>query len=193
MLRFAALSVLAICCLSSLVAQEIATSGNMRIADVPVTTQHGRSLHFYRDLVKGKVVAVNFIFTNCPTICPPMGANYGKLQKLLGDHADRVRLISISIDPNTDTPERLKAWSDQFDAAPGWTLVTGKKRDIETLLKTLKSFAADISTHSSTVLVGNDPAGFWTRANGLASPSELKAAVEKAAAVAATAPKGGPR
>src|SRR4026208_2489855 len=83
----------------------------MVIPDVAVVDQDGNKLHFYTDLIKGKTVAINFIFTNCTTICPPLAATFARLQKELGEKAGKdVHLISISVDPLTDTPERLKAW-----------------------------------------------------------------------------------
>ena len=79
------------------------------VPEITVLDQDGRKLNFFRDLVKGKTVAINFIFTTCTTICPPMGATFAKVQTLLGERAGKdVQMISISVDPVTDTPERLK-------------------------------------------------------------------------------------
>ncbi len=153
---------------------EIETVSDLNIPDVPVIDQDGTPKRFYTDLVKDKVVAVNFVFTTCTTICPPMGANFAKLQKLLGERAGRdVHLISVSVDPATDTPERLKAWGQKFGAGPGWTLVTGDREEITRLLKSLGVFTASISDHSPLVLMGNDARHQWTRAYGLAAPAKL--------------------
>lgn len=144
------------------------------IPDVEVLTQDGETVHFYRDLVAGKTVAMNFIFTTCRTICPPLGANFGKLQDLLGERAgDDVHLISVSVDPVTDTPERLRAWGETFGAGPAWTLVTGDKTQVTKLLKALQVFTADINDHSPVVLMGDADSGSWTRAYGLAPPPDL--------------------
>jgi protein SCO1/2 len=146
---------------------------NPKVPDVVLVNQHGERVRF-RDMVKNNVVAINFIFTTCTTICPPMGANFAKLQKLMGDRVGRdVRLISISVDPATDTPERLKAWSEQFAAGPGWTLLTGPRPDVVKLLKALQVFTADKWDHAPVVLIGSEVTGHWARANGLAAPSEL--------------------
>jgi protein SCO1 len=140
-------------------------------------------------------VAINFVFTNCTTICPPMGANFAKLQKLLGDRAGKdVHLISVSVDPVTDTPERLKAWAAKFGAGPGWTLVTGDRAEITRLLKALGTYTPDINDHSPLVLLGNEARHQWTRAYGLAPPAqiaELLAGLAPAPAAAAveTAPE----
>jgi protein SCO1/2 len=153
---------------------EVEEVSHLDIPDVPVLDQDGTPKRFYSDLVKDKVVAVNFVFTTCTTICPPMGANFAKLQKLLGERAGRdVHLISVSVDPATDTPERLKAWGQKFGAGPGWTLVTGDREEITRLLKSLGVFTASISDHSPLVLLGNDARHQWTRAYGLAAPAKL--------------------
>lgn len=157
------------------------TTSKMSIPDTPVIDQDGRKLNFYTDLVKGKSVAINFVFTTCTTICPPLAATFARVQKLSGDRAGRdFQLISISVDPATDTPPRLKAWSEKFSPAKGWTLVTGNKQDIDNLLKSLGGFSARIEDHSPTVLIGNDEKGVWTRAYGLAPPAKLLEVIESA-------------
>lgn len=153
---------------------EMEQAGELRIPDLPVLTQDGEEVHFYHDLVEGKVVAMNFIFTTCRTICPPLGANFGKLQQILDEQAGRdFHLISVSVDPVTDTPERLKAWGETFGAGPGWTLVTGDKGDVTRILKALQVFTPDFNDHSPVVLMGNAATGDWTRAYGLAPPGDL--------------------
>ncbi|HEV7892337.1 MAG TPA: SCO family protein [Pyrinomonadaceae bacterium] len=149
-------------------------SSKMTIPDVELLDQNGNKVRFYSDLVKGKTVAVNFIFTTCTTICPPLGATFARVQKELGERAGRdVRLISISVDPATDTPERLKAWAAKFHAAEGWTLVTGAKPQVDELLRALGAATASPADHSPTVLIGNDAKGQWTRTYGLARPAVL--------------------
>lgn len=146
----------------------------MNIPDTELLDQNGRKLHFYTDLVKGHTVVINFIFTTCTTICPPLGATFARVQKELGDKAGRdVRFISISVDPATDTPERLKAWGAKFHAADSWIFVTGNKPDVDELLRALGASSARREDHSPTVLIGNDAHGTWTRTYGLANTSTL--------------------
>jgi protein SCO1 len=150
------------------------------IPDVAVLTQDGEPRRFYSDLVRGRVVAMNFVFTTCTTICPPMGANFGRLQQELGERLGRdVHLISVSVDPTTDTPQRLAAWAARFGARDGWTLVTGDQQEVERLLKSLQVFNADIREHSPVVLIGDEARGEWTRAWGLAGPAELAAIIAR--------------
>src|SRR5262245_21608690 len=154
-------------------APEIAL-GRLVIPDVALVNQHGERVRFYRDLVKGRVVAINFIFTTCSTVCPVLGVQFSTLRELMGDRVGRdVTLISLSVDPVVDTPQRLKAWSERFDGGPGWTLLTGPKREVEALLKALHVFTPDKQAHTPTILIGNDATGTWRRTYGLVEPAAL--------------------
>jgi protein SCO1/2 len=157
-------------------------NSRMSIPDVELLDQDGRRVRFYSDLVRGKVVAVNFIFTTCTTVCPPLGATFARVQRELGERAGRdVHLISISVDPATDTPERMKDWGAKFKAGPGWTLVTGPKPQVDELLRALAASSARREDHTPTVLVGNDATGQWTRAYGLTPPAKLVRIISDAA------------
>jgi cytochrome oxidase Cu insertion factor (SCO1/SenC/PrrC family) len=154
----------------------------VQIPDTPVLDQNGKRLNFYTDLIKGKTVAINFIFTTCTTICPPLTATFRRVQMDLGEHADRdVQLISISVDPTTDVPERLRAFAAKFKAGPGWTFVTGDKPEIDKLLRALGAAVADKNDHTPMILIGNDRANYWTRTYGLAPPTTLARILAEAA------------
>ena len=148
----------------------------LNIADSPVIDQTGVPRRFYSDLVKDRVVVMNFIFTTCTTICPTMGATFSRVQRLLGDR--NVSLISVTVDPATDTPQRLDAWSKKLDARPGWTLVTGEKTEIDRLLKSLGVFTPSRETHTPTVLIGNARTGHWQRASGFATPAAIVSIID---------------
>src|SRR5271165_739082 len=122
----------------------------LTIPDVELVDQHGKKVRFYSDLIKGRVVAINTIFTTCTTICPLMGANIAKLSKMLSDAGDnQVNLISISIDPVVDTPQRLDEWSRKFGpTGTDWTLLTGPKPEIDGLLKALQVFTPEKQDHA---------------------------------------------
>jgi protein SCO1/2 len=165
--------------------------GTLNVPDVPLVDQDGKPVRFYTDLVKGRVVAINFVFTTCTTICPPMGANFARLEKLVAGRD--VHLISVSIDPAADTPGRLKEWSRKFGAGPGWTLVTGDRDEVIRLLKALGVYTASITDHSPLVLLGNEPAHRWTRAYGLAAPAKLAELIDRIAAPSAGAALREPR
>ncbi len=161
-----------------------------QIPDATVYDQEGRRLHFYSDLVRGKTVAINFIFTTCTTICPPLTATFRRVQQLMGERAGKdVHLISISVDPATDVPERLKEFAGKFKAGPGWTFVTGSKPEIDRLLASLGGAVADKNDHTPMILVGNDSAHFWTRTYGLAPASQIASLLTDAVSRSAASSK----
>jgi protein SCO1 len=170
-------------------------TGDMKIPDTPVFDQTGKQLRFYTDLVRGKTVAIEFIFTTCTTICPPLTATLRKVQQELGDRVGRdIELISVTVDPANDTPDRMKEFSARFGAGPGWAFVTGSESDITSLLKALGGYVDDRNEHSPMILIGNDQAGYWTRTYGLAPASKLVQLINEAAAKparAAAQPTGG--
>ncbi len=149
----------------------VVAGSKMNIPDIELVDQNGKKVHFYTDLVKGQTVAINFIFTTCTTICPPLGATFARVQKEMA--GKDVRFISISVDPTTDTPERLKAWGAKFHAGDGWTFVTGDKPQVDELLRALGASTARREDHSPTILIGNDGHGIWTRTYGLANTTKL--------------------
>lgn len=157
----------------------LGSTKKLMIPDVEVLDQEGHALHFYSDLVKGKTVAINFIFTNCTTICPPLAATFARVQKEMGDKVGKdVHFISISVDPLTDTPERLKAWGAKFKAGDGWTFVTGNKPEMDKLLNALGASVSRREDHTPAVIIGNDVKGVWTRTYGLARTSQLVGLIE---------------
>lgn len=144
------------------------------IADVSVLDQDGQAHRFYSDLVKGRIVAINFIYTECGTACPLLGVAFSHLQEELGARLGaEVSLISVTVDPARDTPARLAQWAAKYGARPGWTVVTGKTPDIAQLLRSLGSTTGAREEHATMVLIGDDAAGRWTRAYGLLSGAEL--------------------
>lgn len=145
------------------------------LPDVTVLTASGTRVPF-RQLIANRTVAINFIFTSCPAVCPLMGAAFGKVQSQLGKR--NVTLISVSIDPQTDTPERLAQWGHRFGARPGWTLVTGAKPDIDRLLKAFGVYSSSPGTHSPAAFVADTRRGVWRKVDGLASPSAFLGVID---------------
>ena len=149
-------------------------SGKLSIPDVVLLDQDGRKVRFYTDLIKGKVVIINFVFTSCTIVCPPLGANFARIQTALGERLGKdVHLISITRDPEMDTPAKLRTWGAKFGARPGWTLVTGEKAQIDEVLLALIGDIARKGEHSAIVLVGSDARGVWKQDYGLAAPARL--------------------
>lgn len=160
---------------------ESGSDSSPRIPDVTIQDQNGQSLNFYRDLVKGKVVAVNFVFTTCTAICPSLTTTFRRVQQQLAEQKVPAQLISISVDPTVDTPERLQQFAAKFKAEPGWTFVTGNTSDIDSILKAFGVSVANKNDHTPMVLIGNEEARYWTRAYGLSSPTALVKLITEAA------------
>jgi len=151
-----------------------------RVPDVELITADAKPVRFYTDLVKDRTVVITFVFTTCTTICSPVAANVAHLQALLDDRmATDVNLVSVSIDPVTDTPGRLNAWAMMFEPEPGWSFVTGDKVFVDRLLKDLAVFTPTIEDHAPILLVMNDRTGACAYANALAPPEELADLVDR--------------
>jgi protein SCO1/2 len=142
--------------------------------DTVLVDQDGVERQFYSDLIKGKVAIVNVMFTTCENSCPVMEANFERIEKWLGPRlgAD-VRLISISIDPETDTPSRLKAYAQRFNARPGWYFLGGRKDNVELILRKLGLYVEQKQDHLNLFLIGNDRTGLWKKALGISDPDKL--------------------
>jgi protein SCO1/2 len=143
-------------------------------SDVELINQDGEKLRFYNDVLKNKVVVVNVFFTTCVSVCPPMNRNMEMIQEALGDRLGKqVFLVSISIDPENDTPPKLKEYARRFHARPGWTFLTGKKENVDWALYKLGQYVDKKDDHSTIIIVGNEPKGLWKKAFGLAKADEL--------------------
>lgn len=140
--------------------------------NVELTTQDGKVVHFYDDLLKGKVVVINLIYTHCVDACPLETARLVQVQKMLGDMVGKdIFFYSITIDPKRDTPAVLKDYAEKYHAGPGWTFLTGKKDDIDLISKKMGLYqepdANDRDGHMPALLIGNEATGQWIR-NGAA-------------------------
>jgi protein SCO1/2 len=143
-------------------------------SDVELINQDGEKVRFYSDVLKNKIVVINAFFTTCTSVCPPMSRNLEKIQNALGDRLGKdVFLVSITVDPATDTPTRLKEYSLKFHARPGWMFLTGKKENVDWALYKLGQYVEEKNDHSSILIVGNEPKGLWKKAFGLAKSEEL--------------------
>jgi protein SCO1/2 len=149
------------------------------LVDAPLLDQDGRPVRFKTDVVGDQIVVVDFVFTTCTTICPILSAKLAGLQGRLGDRLGQgVGLVSVSIDPARDTPERLKAHAARFKARQGWTWVTGEAGAVNALLKGLGAYTANFAEHAPMMLVGDGRTGRWARFNGFPDPARLLAAID---------------
>jgi protein SCO1/2 len=154
------------------------TVGASRFPNVTLTTQDGVDVRFYDDLLKGKIVAINLIYTTCQYACPLETARMAQVQRVLGDRMGReIFFYSITIDPEHDTPAVLKAYAEKFHAGPGWLFLTGKKADIDLISKKLGLYAppdpANPDGHLPYLLVGNEATGQWMRNSAVDNPNFL--------------------
>jgi protein SCO1/2 len=165
------------------VAAQNAQWGANYFPNVTLTTQHGDKVRFYDDLIKGKIVAVNLIYTTCKYACPLETARLAQVQRLLGARMGRdVFFYSITIDPQHDTPEVLKQYADTFDAGPGWLFLTGKQEDIDLISRKTGLYSKPESSnpdgHTPHLLVGNEVTGQWLRNSGVDDPRFLATTID---------------
>jgi protein SCO1/2 len=144
-----------------------------RLPDVALVDQDGRRVPLAEALEPGSPVAVNFVFTTCTTICPVMSATFSGLRRKLGDEAPGLRMVSISIDPEHDRPEVLKAYAARFGADPAWRFYTGGAGDIRALLTAFEASFGDKANHRPLTLFRRAKGRDWVRIEGLASAEEL--------------------
>lgn len=139
-------------------------------------TQEGTKVRFFDDLIKDKVVVINFIFTRCPDACPLETARLREVQKILGDRVGQdVFMYSISIDPEYDTPEVLSRYREKFQVGPGWVFLTGNKDEIILLRKKLGLYneeeqGGNLKAHSLSMIIGNQKTGQWMKSSPFENP-----------------------
>jgi len=146
-------------------------------------THTGRRVHFYDDLVRGRVIALNLAFTRCTNFCPTGLAAMRRLQDDLGPKAGHdVRLYTLTLDPDHDTPSVLREARKQYGAGPGWTFLTGSYDACEAVRRGLGLYDpdprvdADKSQHAGLLVMGNDPLGRWSTVSlGMKSERILQA------------------
>jgi protein SCO1/2 len=144
------------------------------IPDVVLKDQDGKSMPLQEILADGdKPVMLNFIFTTCTTICPVLSASFSQLQEALGDETDEVQMVSISIDPEYDSPEKLHEYAERFHAGESWTFYTGDLPDIVTVQKAFDVYRGDKMNHPPVSFMRTRPKAPWIRFEGFASIQDL--------------------
>src|SRR5215467_5825091 len=151
--------------------------------NVPLITQDGKTIHFYDDMLKGKIVLINFIYTECGDVCPLETAKLAQVYKLLGDRMGKdIFFYSISVDPKRDTPAALKTYSRKFHTGPGWYFLTGKKEDIDTVRKKIGMAGRldedPLTGHTSSLTLGNEPQGQWMQDSSFDDPHFIATMVD---------------
>jgi len=149
--------------------------GGNYFPNVPLITQEGKTIYFYDDMLKGKIVLINFIYTECGDVCPLETAKLAQVYKLLGDRMGKdIFFYSISVDPKRDTPAVLKAYSKKFHTGPGWYFLTGKREDIDAVRKKIGMAGRldedPLTGHTSSLTLGNEPQGQWMQDSSFDDP-----------------------
>src|SRR3981189_1297811 len=146
------------------------------LPNIPLITHEGKRVLFYNDLVKNKKVSMNFFYTNCDEICPLVIANLAKVQRLLGNHVGRdFQMYSFTLKPDEDSVEDIRNHRSALGARPGWTFLTGKPQDLETLRAAIgfkypdPAIDKDKTQHIGNIRYGNEPLMLWSACPGMAN------------------------
>jgi cytochrome oxidase Cu insertion factor (SCO1/SenC/PrrC family) len=132
--------------------------------DLPVVTQDGKKLRFFTDVLKDHVVLVSLFYTNCTGMCPLTNQKLAEVQDLLGDDFGRkIRFVSLTLEPETDTPEVLKDYAMKFEAKDGWLFLTGDKKHLEKITNRLGQANREKETHNPYVMIGNVGIARWSK------------------------------
>lgn len=143
------------------------------IPEVTLVNQNGARVKLKSLITSNKPVVVDFIYGTCTTICPVLSAGYANLQQKLGEGSSRVQLISISIDPENDTPKVMKEYLKRYRAKPGWDFLTGSRADIDKVMRAFNAYIPNKMYHYPLNLIRNPKNGKWVRIFGLTSTSEF--------------------
>ena len=149
------------------------TEASYSVPQVTLINQQGKQVSLTELLNSDQPVMLNFIFTSCTAICPAMSATFASVQKNLGSDSDRVRMISVSIDPEYDTPDALNAYARRFKAGPQWEFLTGSLDDSVAVQKAFDADRGDKMNHAPMTLIRATPDSQWLRIEGFARADEL--------------------
>lgn len=146
----------------------------VKLPDTALVDQDGKSVRLRTEAMAGRLVVINFVYTTCTTVCPVQSALIADLRMRLGDRAGRdVALISVTVDPLRDTPQRLKEFAARFGDGPGWRLLTGSRQAVDEVLKAFDAYTSNYADHPAVVLVGDSRGGDWVRFFGFPGADDV--------------------
>jgi protein SCO1/2 len=151
------------------------TSAAYSVPDVELVRDDGKTVQLTRELDDGRPVVLTFVFTSCTTICPMISATLAQLQRRLGPARDQVHIVSISIDPEFDTPARLREYASKLGAGPGWQHYGGTLAASLAAQRAFGVYRGDKMSHAPTTLVRTAPGAEWVRFDGFATADQLLA------------------
>jgi protein SCO1/2 len=153
---------------------------DVKLLDLELVDRDGSPVRFKSEAMADRIVAIDFVYTTCTTICPILSALFAQAQDQLGARLGKEAwLVSLSLDPTRDTPKRMAAQARKFGAGPGWLWLTGEKMAVDRVLAGLDAYTADFESHASMILIGDAKRGTWTRLFGFPSPDEIVARIEE--------------
>ena len=155
-------------------------SAKVTLSEAPLLDQGGKRVRLAQDVIGERIAVVNFIYTSCTTVCPVSSATFQQLQQRLAASSlgKEVVLVSITVDPLRDTPQRLREYAARYEAREGWVWLTGAKPEVDSVLKGLGAYSARFEDHPAMVLLGDARGGPWTRIFGFPSVDELIARID---------------
>jgi len=153
-------------------------AAEIKVPDTTLVNQDGKPVRLKSDVLGDKIVVIDFVYTTCTTVCPVVSAMFAKVQeKLAPELGKEVVMVSVTVDPLRDTPQRLKELGAKYNAGPDWTFLTGKKPQVEEVLKAFGAYTPNFADHPPLVLVGDAKSGKWVRYFAFTSPEQVMAAV----------------
>jgi protein SCO1 len=149
------------------------------VPDVTLINQDGKRVKLKSLINCGKPVVLDFVYATCTTICPVLSAGFSNFQRKLGDKSSDVQLISISIDPEHDSPRVMKKYLRNYRARPGWQFLTGSREDIDSVMSAFDSYVTDKMSHYPIMFIRGPRDEEWVRIYGLISTSDFMHEYEK--------------
>ena len=143
------------------------------VPDVTLLDQEGREVQLKSYFNTDKPILLDFIYGTCTTICPVLSVGFAYFQKKLGPNLDQVRMVSISIDPDNDTPELMKEYLQKYGAQPGWDALTGKREDVIQVLMAFDAYVANKMNHYPLTILRAPGEKEWVRIYGMLSAKDL--------------------
>ena len=142
--------------------------------DVTLVDHNGRSIDLYRDLMAGRTVVIHSFFASCSGSCPVMANTMGAMQKRFADRLGKdLVLVSITVDPETDTPAKLEEYAKRVGAKEGWYFLSGSKEQVDFALAKIGQATRQREAHQNIFVIGNDVTGLWKKGLALAKAEEL--------------------
>lgn len=138
--------------------------------NLTLTTSEGEEVEFFDDVLKDRIVVVNFFYTSCTDLCSLGTARLAQVYEWLGERMGRdVFFVSITLDPENDTPEKLANFAKGFDIDKGWTFLTGSRENIDAIRFKLGERADALALHRTDMIIGNAKTGVWRRSSVMGS------------------------